>query len=59
MNPNMLESRPVQRNLVTLREDGWEILEPEAGHMACGDEGKGRLADPQRIVERVAQRLAR
>ncbi len=59
MNPNMLGSRTVQRNLVTLREDGWEILEPEAGHMACGDEGKGRLADPQRIVERVAQRLAR
>jgi phosphopantothenoylcysteine synthetase/decarboxylase len=59
MNPNMLESRPLQRNLVTLREDGWEILEPEAGHMACGDEGKGRLADPQRIVERVAQRLGR
>ncbi|MBK7642226.1 MAG: hypothetical protein IPJ19_04130 [Planctomycetes bacterium] len=59
MNPTMLESRPVQRNLVTLREDGWEILEPEAGHMACGDEGKGRLAEPARIVERVARKLAR
>jgi len=59
MNPNMLESRPLQRNLVTLREDGWEILEPETGHMACGDEGQGRLVDPQRIVERVAKRLAR
>jgi len=57
MNPNMLESRPLQRNLVTLREDGWEILEPEAGHMACGDQGQGRLVDPQRIVERVAKRL--
>jgi len=59
MNPNMLASRPLQRNLVTLREDGWEILEPETGHMACGDEGKGRLADPQRILERVGKRLAR
>jgi phosphopantothenoylcysteine decarboxylase/phosphopantothenate--cysteine ligase len=58
MNPTMLESRPVQRNLVTLREDGWEILEPESGHMACGDEGQGRLVEPQRIVERVAARLA-
>lgn len=57
MNPTMLESRPVQRSLVTLREDGWEILEPESGHMACGDEGQGRLVDPQRIVERVAKRL--
>jgi phosphopantothenoylcysteine decarboxylase/phosphopantothenate--cysteine ligase len=59
MNPTMLESRPVQRNLVTLREDGWEVLEPESGHMACGDEGTGRLVEPQRIVERVSARLAR
>ena len=59
MNPNMLASRPLQRNLVTLREDGWEIVEPEAGHMACGDAGQGRLAEPQRIVERVAKRLGR
>ena len=58
MNPSMLGARPLQRNLATLREDGWEILEPEEGHMACGDEGKGRLVDPARIVERVAQRLA-
>jgi len=27
--------------------------------MACGDEGQGRLVEPQRIVERVAARLAR
>lgn len=59
MNPNMLEARPLQRNLAMLREDGWEIVESEEGHMACGDEGQGRLAEPQRIVERVAQRLAR
>jgi phosphopantothenoylcysteine decarboxylase/phosphopantothenate--cysteine ligase len=58
MNPNMLAARALQRSLVTLREDGWEILEPEAGHMACGDEGHGRLVDPARIVERVAKRLA-
>lgn len=59
MNPGMLESRPLQRNLALLREDGWEVVEPEEGHVACGDAGKGRLADPARIVERVARRLAR
>ncbi len=59
MNPNMLAARPLQRNLALLREDGWEILEPEEGHMACGDAGKGRLAEPPRIVARVAERLRR
>ena len=59
MNPVMFDARPVQRALSLLREDGWEVLEPESGHMACGDEGKGRLVEPQRIVERVSARLAR
>ena len=57
MNPAMLEARPLQRALALLREDGWEILEPESGHMACGDQGQGRLVEPPKIVERVAKRL--
>ena len=59
MNPIMLQAAAVQRNIARLSEDGWEILDPEEGHMACGDAGKGRLPDPQKIIERVAQRLAR
>ena len=56
MNPNMLTSRAVERNLARLREDGWQILDPDEGHMACGDEGKGRLVDPARIVDWVRAR---
>ncbi|MFN0244518.1 MAG: flavoprotein [Planctomycetota bacterium] len=59
MNPNMLAHPAVQRNLTTLREDGWRILEPDDGHMACGVEGKGRLPDPARIVKWVASELGR
>jgi hypothetical protein len=44
MNPAMLAAPAVQRHLVTLREYGWEVLEPAEGHMACGDEGRGRPA---------------
>jgi phosphopantothenoylcysteine decarboxylase/phosphopantothenate--cysteine ligase len=57
MNPKMLEHPAVARNLARLREDGWEVLEPEAGHMACGDEGKGRLPEPATIQVRVRELL--
>lgn len=50
MNPHMLTSPPVARNLARLVEDGWQIVEPEAGRLACGDEGKGRLAEPAAIA---------
>lgn len=59
MNPTMLESRPVQRNLALLREDGWRVLEPGAGHMACGDEGSGRLPEPSELVRAVREALKR
>ena len=59
MNPRMLASPAVRRNLARLAEDGWELVEPEAGHMACGDEGQGRLAEPATIAKRVRERLAR
>lgn len=59
MNPNMLAQPAVQRNLGRLREDGYEVLEPDEGHMACGTEGKGRLPAPERIAAWVAARLAR
>lgn len=55
MNPNMLAQPAVQRNMARLREDGWQLLPPESGHMACGDEGSGRLADVQHVVAWVKQ----
>ena len=50
MNPNLLAAPPIARNLVTLRQDGWEVHEPGVGHMACGDRGPGRMGEPQEIV---------
>ena len=58
MNPKMLGHPAVRRNLTTLREDGWEVLEPGSGHMACGEEGAGRLVEPDAIVQRVREVLA-
>lgn len=50
MNPKMLAAPAVQRHLATLRQDGWRILEPGEGHLACGDQGAGRLMEPEQIV---------
>jgi phosphopantothenoylcysteine decarboxylase/phosphopantothenate--cysteine ligase len=57
MNPTMLAHPAVQRNLARLVEDGWSVLEPEAGHMACGDEGAGRLPEPATIAARLREIL--
>jgi phosphopantothenoylcysteine decarboxylase/phosphopantothenate--cysteine ligase len=59
MNPTMLEHPAVRRNLSTLVEDGWEVMEPGAGHMACGEEGAGRLPEPAEILARVGELLGR
>lgn len=57
MNPNMLAQPAVQRNLAQLTADGWVVVEPDAGHMACGDAGRGRLPEPAALVERVRRIL--
>ena len=59
MNPVMLASPPVQRNLATLVEDGWRLVEPTAGHLACGESGPGRMVEPADIAARVREALAR
>jgi phosphopantothenoylcysteine decarboxylase/phosphopantothenate--cysteine ligase len=57
MNPTMLANPAVQRNLGLLREDGWHVVDPEEGHVACGEAGSGRLADPVRIADRIGELL--
>ena len=59
MNPEMLDHPAVRRNLEQLQSDGWELLQPDEGHMACGIEGRGRLPDPQKIAAWIAAHLSR
>ncbi|MDZ4773477.1 MAG: flavoprotein [Planctomycetota bacterium] len=54
MNPVMLESSAVQRNLTQLALDGWRVMAPGVGNMACGDHGAGRLPEPGAILEWIA-----
>ncbi len=57
MNTAMYDSEPTQRNLQTLKEDGVIIVEPGTGMLACGDVGKGRMAQPKQILEAILAKL--
>lgn len=53
MNSNMYAHPTVQENLTILRDRGVHVLEPDSGLLACGVEGKGRLPEPQKIMDWV------
>lgn len=53
MNSHMYENRAVQRNLDILESDGFTIVEPGAGELACGTVGPGRLPEPELILDRI------
>jgi phosphopantothenoylcysteine decarboxylase/phosphopantothenate--cysteine ligase len=50
MNTTMWNHPATRRNLERLRADGVRVIEPDAGEMACGTFGPGRLSEPERIV---------
>ena len=52
MNTHMYASQAVQRNLDTLRSDGYVVVEPASGQLACGTTGSGRLPEPEEIFDR-------
>lgn len=51
MNTHMFENPVTQDNLEKLRHYGWFITEPGEGRLACGAVGKGRLPEPEQLVE--------
>ncbi len=53
MNIHMYENRLLQENIGRLKKFGYHIMEPAEGYLACGYEGKGRLPEPQDIVEEI------
>src|SRR5258707_21295 len=57
MNVSMWNHAATQSNLQTLRQRGVKIVEPDAGYLACGMTGPGRLAETEAIVAAVLQAL--
>jgi len=58
MNTRMWENPAVQRNVATLSQMGAQMVGPVAGRLACGDEGMGRMAEPQDILTAIEQLAA-
>lgn len=58
MNTNMYENSITQQNLHTLQERGCHVIDPAAGHLACGTSGVGRMPEPQELVEILADFFA-
>ena len=57
MNVNMWNHPATQANLQILRQRGIKIVEPDAGYLACGMTGPGRLAENETIVAAVMEAL--
>lgn len=53
MNTKMYENVIVQENIAKLAKLGYHFIDPDAGRLACGDVGAGKLAAPEMIVETV------
>ncbi len=57
MNVNMWENAATQNNVATLKARGVRVVEPDAGYLACGMTGPGRLAANETIVAAVLEAL--
>lgn len=58
MNTRMYENPVTQDNLDTLRKYGWQVVEPASGYLACGDTGKGKLPEPEVLLDWLLQACA-
>ena len=58
MNTKMYENPITQDNLDILRKYGWEIVEPASGRLACGAVGKGKMPEPEDLLECVLHALS-
>ena len=59
MNTAMLENPITQDNIAALRRYGFEIIEPASGVLACQAVGKGKLPEPEELLDYISRELAR
>ncbi len=59
MNIHMYENPILQENIRKLRRVGYHFMEPAEGYLACGYEGKGRLPEPETVLEEIRRLLKR
>jgi len=59
MNVKMWENPIAQKNVSELKKLGYRFIEPGVGDLACGDVGRGRMAEPEEIVRQVIELLSK
>ena len=59
MNTNMYENPVTQDNLDILRRYGWDVIEPASGRLACGAVGKGKLPEPEELLQHILLHAAK
>ncbi len=58
MNTRMYDNPVTRDNLETLRRYGWEVIEPASGRLACGAVGRGKMPEPEDLLEAVDHAIA-
>ena len=58
MNTNMFENQIVQDNIAKLKKYGYKIIDPASGYLACGDTGKGKMPEPELLLEFIVDTIA-
>ena len=58
MNTNMYENPVTQDNLELLRRYGWDVIEPASGRLACGAVGKGKMPEPDDLLQHILRHIA-
>lgn len=58
MNTGMWTAKATQKNAALLRERGVHFIGPDSGILACGDEGAGRMSEPEEIYTRICDILS-
>jgi phosphopantothenoylcysteine decarboxylase/phosphopantothenate--cysteine ligase len=59
MNTGMWTAEATRENVKTLESRGIRIIGPESGILACGDEGAGRMSEPESIAEEICRILCK
>ncbi|MBR0373930.1 MAG: bifunctional phosphopantothenoylcysteine decarboxylase/phosphopantothenate--cysteine ligase CoaBC [Mogibacterium sp.] len=58
MNTHMYENPATQENLETLRRRGYDVIDPAFGLLACGDVGKGKMPEPDFLLDCILDKIA-
>ena len=58
MNTQMYNNPITQNNLKTLAGYGFEVIEPASGYLACGDQGAGKMPEPEVLLDYILKEIA-